>query len=184
LKVVVLRLAASNPGVADYVRRTYSRYLEREQRRVISFDHRFNYVWYTLNKTYHSVSGSKAYDTSFKALHEICETIREVSEQAAVPHASFGTKRSALEMLRKIGKTICSSSNDTVGNEVQKQFSHGCELQDAVYAVVKAMSKEERPQMCAIDDERSTSLKKMRELEQLAEDYCVFQRVGEVTDLL
>lgn len=39
LKAMLLQLTAAHPGIADYVRRTYSSYLAREQARVVDFDH-------------------------------------------------------------------------------------------------------------------------------------------------
>lgn len=103
-----------------------------------------------------------------------------IGEQAGAQHVPFGTKASGLETLHKIGKTICLSSNDTLGHEIQTQFDGNPVFEDAVFAVVNVLSEEERERMCDRDDGRSTFLQKMLELKQLADEYCLFDELGEV----
>jgi hypothetical protein len=130
------------------------------------------------------MSGSKQYDISFQVFDDVCDSIQSIVGQASTHHASFGTKRSALETLRKIGKTICMSSNDTLGHEVQKQFSHESSFVDAVKSILDVMSDEECDKMCDLNDGRSSFLVKMEELRKLSDDYCCFEGFDKVVALL
>ncbi|KAF2709417.1 hypothetical protein K504DRAFT_502146 [Pleomassaria siparia CBS 279.74] len=138
LDCFLLQLAQSQPNIASVLRLKYDGLLQHQRSRVCSFDHYSKSVWHTLNSN---------------------NTIRKIATEAGSAQNSFGTKQSGLETLRKIGKTICLISNDTLGNEVQQQFSHGGTLlEDAMLAI------------------------KMDELQQLADDYCVFEQLGDVID--
>lgn len=89
-----------------------------------------------------------------------------------------------METLRKIGKTICLSSNDTLGHEVQKQFQQSECFTEAMEAIVDSMNDEERAWMCEINDGRSIFAEKMEELRNLSADYCVFDSLYVVIDEL
>ena len=69
-----------------------------------NFDHHCEDVRCAINETYSSLSSSKAYDMAFNVYIHIAETIRNSGEEACTEYYSFGTKRSGLETLRKIGK--------------------------------------------------------------------------------
>ncbi|KAL4905212.1 hypothetical protein BDW74DRAFT_178215 [Aspergillus multicolor] len=96
-----------------------------ESARVTNFDHYSRSVWREINVSYSRLSGSKQYDK-------------------CGPLANAKTRFNGLSVLRKIGKTICLSSNDTLGHEVQKNFQRGSELEDAMCGIIGAMSDEER----------------------------------------
>ncbi|KAF2642393.1 hypothetical protein P280DRAFT_540217 [Massarina eburnea CBS 473.64] len=185
LKRMMLQLAISDPYTSEFVRKNYDNVLAREQARIIDFDHYSKSIWHTLNSNYRLMGSSNAYDISFKVQDDISEDIRSIGDDAGKKHASFGTKRSGLETLRKVGKTICLSSNNTLGHEVQKQFHLGntC-LEDAMLAIVEAMSEDEKGRMCQIHDGRSTFLEKMEELDHLGDCYHVFGRLNDVITLL
>jgi len=161
---ILLSLAYIDPTVARYVHSSYSEHIHVERSKVIDFDHCSKTVWYSINKKYASMSGSKQYDVAFSVYDEIRDIIASISERAGVEHASFGTKCSALETMRKIGKTSCLSSGDTLAHEVQKQASHDTSFVDGMFEVVDAMSDAECEKMCAVHDGRSTFLDKMEEL--------------------
>jgi hypothetical protein len=128
--------------------------------------------------------GSKQYDHSFSVFSEVTSTIESIGSQAGLQHASFGTKRSGLETLRKIGKTICMSSRDTLCHEVKKQFQHDSSFVEAMDGIVAVLTIEEREKMCNLHDWRSTFLQKMEELQGLADGHCVFEELGQVVDKL
>jgi hypothetical protein len=111
--------------------------------------------------------------------NSVCSTIETIGEQAGTQTASFGTRYSALETLRKIGKTVCLGSN-TIGHEVRKQFQYDPSLEDPMTQIVDYMSDKERTDMLAINDGRSTFMHKMCELEELAQGCCVFEGIGTV----
>ncbi|KAF1960077.1 hypothetical protein CC80DRAFT_489303 [Byssothecium circinans] len=184
LKRMMLQLAISDTHTATYVSQNYVNLLAREQARVIDFDHYSKDVWHKLNSDYEHLSGSKAYDISWDVQSAIVARINKIGSKAGNEHTSFGTKRSGLETLRKIGKTICLSSNDTLGHEVQKQFGHETSLEDAMYTIVEAMSEEQRERMCEVHDGRSTFLEELVELKGLDGSHCVFEGLEGVISLL
>lgn len=96
----------------------------REKQRVVSFDSHSGDAWYILNKKYSSSSSSssKEYDHAFDAQEEVADSIRTIHKQAS-GECSFGTKKSAMETLRKMGKSIALAPS-TLGSEVRKHFSH------------------------------------------------------------
>jgi hypothetical protein len=132
----------------------YVEYLNVKRFKVIDFDHYSKSVWYSINKNYASMSGSKQYDVSFSVYDKIRDIVSSISERAGVDHASFGTKKSALGTMRNIGKTICLNGGDTLGHEVQQQASHDTSFVDGMFEVVDAMSEAEREKMCALYDGR------------------------------
>jgi hypothetical protein len=184
VKDLLLRLANTQPDTAKTIRLAYDVHIKRQQVQVINFDHYFHDVWNKINDQYSSLSGSKQYDMSFDVFDDVSSIIQSIAEQAGERHASFGTKASALETLRKIGMTICASSGDTLGSEVRKQFSHDSEFVDAMQTVVDALSDAECEKMCAVHDGRSTFLQKMEELKSVASGYCCFKGLAEVIDAL
>jgi acyl-CoA synthetase (AMP-forming)/AMP-acid ligase II len=105
--------------------------------------------------------------------------IEEIGEQAGESPASFGTKQSGLEALRKIGNTILLSC-DTIGYEVRKQFQSDSALEDAMLENVGNMSDEECQKMCDIKEGRTTFLEKLEELASVGKEQCVFEGLNEV----
>ena len=181
---ILINTATDDPGLATQICYYYSKLIEVEKRKVISFDHLSKEIWYKINKQYRSMSSSAQYNMSFEVFHDIGDIIQSIAEEAGVEHASFGTKASGLETLRKIGKTICMSSNDTLGHEVQNQFSMDPRFADTMKVIAGVLNDEECEMMCNLNDGRSTFLQKMEELRDLAEDYCCFDGLQEVIDIL
>jgi type II secretory ATPase GspE/PulE/Tfp pilus assembly ATPase PilB-like protein len=133
IKRLILTLAQSDPVAANLVHHCYDSHIRREQSKVIDFDPYSKHIWSAINSRYSRLSGSKQYEKAFEVLDDVTGMISTISQKASAQHTSFGTKRSALETLRKIGKTICLSG-DTVGHEVRKQFQHESALEDAMIA--------------------------------------------------
>lgn len=99
-------------------------------------------------------------------------------------NASAGTRYNGLSVLRKIGKTIYLSSNDTLDHEVQKHFGFSDVLGDAMLVIIGAMTPEERLDIRQNESSSEALWPKLVELHELAQDQCVFSRLEEVLDLL
>lgn len=156
---------------------------EEHKNRPIDFDYHSKSIWQKLNVTFRSMKGSKQYDISFDVAGEISSTISSIAEKCAeFPNPQ--NRRSGLETLRKIGKTICLSSNDTLGHEVQKQFQSDPCLENAMCDIVSEMSPQEKEDIYNAEMGSESLLAKLVELEKLAESYCVFEGLGEVLDLI
>jgi hypothetical protein len=179
IKSLLVHAAKKDSSTALLVRKLYNDHIQRERVKVIDFDGYSKSVWRAINTRYTRYRDSEQYDLAYEVLAEATETITKIGDKASAQHTSFGTKRSALETLRKIGKTICLSG-DVIGYEVRKQFQHESALEDAMSAIVAEMSVDECQEMCAIHDGRSSFLIKMEELLQLSGGYCLFARLEDV----
>lgn len=100
------------------------------------------------------------------------------------PFANPKTRFNGLSVLRKIGKTIALSSNDTLGNEVQKQFQYDSSLEDGMFKIVSSMKPEERQTIRQDETSEEALWPKLHELQELGADYCIFGGLGKVLDLL
>ncbi|KXT00215.1 hypothetical protein AC578_7000 [Pseudocercospora eumusae] len=158
--------------------------LRAEQARVIDFDDCSKEVWHTLNTKYRKLSGSKQYDMSFDAFESVTGSIESIQSQVT-RSSSYGTKLSALETLRKIGKSILLS-NDCLGSEVRKLFGHDSSYVDAMMHIVECMSDEER--FAAGRNVSEAGKGELRDkIDWVAKDaagYCIFEGLEEVLDLL
>ena len=134
--------------------------------------------------TYSRLSGSKQYDASFDASASVVGCINQIVKRSP-KEASLGTKKSALETLRKIGKSICLSGTSTLGHEVRKTFQYDTCLTDAMYNILKTMSVEEREKelMHAPEGEKNW-YEKVCELVKLAKGYCVFEGLADVVEIV
>ncbi|KAF7188739.1 hypothetical protein HII31_09991 [Pseudocercospora fuligena] len=155
-----------------------------EQARVIDFDYRSKDVWRTLNIKYKKLSGSKQYDMSFDAFESVTDSIGSIKDQVS-PSSSYGTKLSALETFRKIGKSILLS-NDCLGSEVRKQFGHDYSYVEAMLHVAQCMSDEERTAAGRNVSEpgKGELYDKIDWVAKSAAGYCMFEGLEEVLDLL
>jgi hypothetical protein len=165
--------AAAHKDVAELVLSQHARIVATERAKVIDFDHYSKSAWKVINVTYSRLSGSKQYEASFDAASSVQDDIKAIGK-AATAHASYGTKKSALETLRKIGKTIALSTG-TVGHEVQKQFQWDNSLEKTMLQIAKSMTEEEQAKMLTDEFEE-----KLVELEGLAEDHCIFEKLKDV----
>lgn len=188
LKNYIYQLATipyhSHSLVANWIYERHHEKIMAEQARVINFDKNSKNVWYELNVAHKRESGSRQYESAFDAHSYVCEVIASIETHVKY-HSSYATKKSALETLRKIGKTICLTG-DTIGSEVRKQFGHGDELDSAMLAILGQMSSDETEQMAKEDDGdgKGTFDNKMDNLVGLCESYSVFNGMGEVLTIL
>ena len=146
--------------------------------KVIDFDHYSKTAWRAINTQYKSMKGSYQYNASFGVQNDLVGCIKDIGRKCPAA-ASYGTKKSALETLRKIGKTVCMSGGDVIGSEVQKGFHMDTCLEDTMYRIVQKMTQRERDMVMKGDFGV-----KMEELVELSKDYYVFDRLDKVIALL
>lgn len=180
---ILIRAAETHPDVSAMVSHAVQKLYEKEQSRVIDFDRYSKSVWKSINITYRSMSGSKQYEMAFDVAEEVTSTIRYIAKQSG-SFANPKTRFNGLSVLRKIGKTIALSSTDTLGHEVQKQFQWDPCLEEGMLKIVSAMKPEER-RAIRVDKSGPEALwPKLLELKDLGKGYCLFEKLGEVLDLL
>ncbi|RDW83766.1 uncharacterized protein DSM5745_04092 [Aspergillus mulundensis] len=154
-----------------------------ESARVLNFDHYSRSVWREINVTYSRLGGSKQYDKAFDVYNEVVDTIDTIVKSCG-PLANPRTRFNGLSVLRKIGKTICLSSNDVVGHEVQKNFQWNESLENGMCEIIGAMSDEERRVIRDDVSSEEALWPKLVELEGLAQSYCVFPEFSRVLEVL
>lgn len=169
--------AAQHPDIAVLILNENKNLIAAQRARVIDFDHYSKLAWKVINVTYRGLSGSKQYERSFEATSEVMGYIEAIRENSTI-HASYDTKKNALETLRKIGKTICLSGG-TIGHEVRMQFQGEDCLEGTMLAIAASMTLEERARVLTQEFES-----KLEELEGLANDQFLFEKLKDVRGIL
>ena len=162
------------PNVSKAIKNEVDRRAAKSLSEVIDFDHHSKTVWYALNIEYRKLSSSRAYERSGDVSNTIDDCIETIGEQFEGA-ASFGTKKNALETLRKIAKSICLSNN-TIGHEVRIDFGHGGRLTALMSKIVQTMGDSEKNELRWWYDS------KLVELHEIAESYCIFEELTDVID--
>jgi hypothetical protein len=119
------------------------------------------------------MKSSQQYDMSFDVFCTVETSIKSIAKQVK-QDSSWGTKKSAMETLRKITKTICLST-DCIGSEVRKSFQHNDALASAMLHVLGCMSVEEQTKMCQVNDGRGPFSDKMEEAASSWDAYCLHE---------
>jgi hypothetical protein len=165
--------ALMHEDIAELIVSQHNKIVVAARAKVIDFDHYSKSTWKAINITYSRLSGSKQYEFSGEAASSVSNCIKAIGKEAK-DHASFGTKKSALETLRKIGKSI-ALGDDTIGHEIKKQFQWENCLEETMLRIAKGMTAEERAKMFTKEFKE-----KLEELEDLAEDHCIFEKLKDV----
>lgn len=163
---VLAKLSEGNPSITSWARTNYHRQVLKEQARVLDFDHHSKTIWWSINKEYTRLLGSRQYEKVGEVFESVEDSIASI-QQNVTAKASFGTKASAIETLRKIAKTICLSG-DVMGCEIRKMYQGYNSLTIAMIHVLECMSDEERDRMCLVNDGRGRFSQKMEEIASLA----------------
>ncbi len=172
---LLITAAKAYPDIASLVQREVDRIAAAERVKVLDFDYLSKSAWKTLNVTYDRMKDSHAFDMSGEAADSIegCfETIRTRCSKTS----SFKTKESALETLRKIGKSICLS-NGVIGHEVRKYYQSGGELVPVMFDIAESLEDEEFERLRPWCDD------KLVELQGIADGYCIFEDLHQVIEL-
>lgn len=161
----------------------YKRLQDAERVKIINFDHYSGSVWHEINGPNAEGIGSGQFNRSFDVRYEIVDIIDQIGEQAK-PESSYGTKKSALETLRKIGKTIVLSGYDCLGSEVRKSFAYETCLEDTMYNILGTMTEDERIRVGQSADEKGALVDKVVSLSEEASGYGMFERLDAVINMM
>ena len=169
--------AASHADVANSVRTTVGLIRTAQSRKSVDFDHYSKSAWKVLNVKYSRLSGSHQSDASGDAYHAVIECIENIQRECPT-FASFATKKNALEVCRKIGKTICLSG-DVIGREARGLFQSDDTLERTMAAIAESLTSAERK--AVLTDEWYD---KLDELINLAGESCIFENLELVLNVL
>ncbi len=181
LRTVLLAAAQRIPDAAALIVKKRDDILREESAKVIDFDSPSKVAWHALNNPRDSRNGSRGYNAGIDAAICVSQTIAKISEQTPA-HASFGTKKSALVTLRKIGKSIALGGRyDEFGSQVtQSLYTEGGPLEKAMRDIVDAMKEEEKAKMR--DDKEW--IEKVKELVELGKDVDMFETLEKMLEVL
>lgn len=178
---LLLSAASDNPSVASAVESEHLRLISEQQKKVRDFDYLSKSVWKTVNVTYDKMSSRRQFDASGDAIEAILEDIHKIRD-GCPSYASFGTKKSGLETLRKIGKSICLG-HDEIGKQIRMKFQYDKTLERIMRDILKSMTNAERQQVAKSGGD-PTFMEKVVELNKLAGQSSIFEDLPHVVLIL
>ena len=182
IKDYLLLAAQESPKIASLIESAATAIKDAEAAEVIDFDSKSKSVWRTLNCEYSRLRQSAQFERSGDACHDVERSIQYIGDNCPA-HASYGTKRSALQTLRKIGKIICLTG-ETMGRQARQHFHADRTLEKTMKGILESMSVEDRASMISERDGDTTYIEKLKELHELGSGYALFEDLDEVIDLL
>lgn len=146
----LLRLNVSNPSIATWARSYHHFLAQKEQRKVVKFEHYADSLWKEINIRHDKLGGSKQYEMAGDVMGKVVDSVRTIGDEVQTI-SSWETKKSAMETLRKLTMVILDSSG-VIADEIRKDFRYDSSVNDAFLKVARTMSTEERARMCKVDD--------------------------------
>lgn len=156
---------------------------EREQNSILNFGQDSSDVWKSINITHRYKCSEAQYDISDLVANEVLDTIESITECCG-RFANPQTRLNGLSALRKIGKTIALSTNDTLGREVQGSFQSDASLVDGMMKIINFMTPDEVRAIIEHKSNPNALWSKLQELEELAQNECIHPGIEEVLNLL
>ncbi|KAL2815616.1 hypothetical protein BDW59DRAFT_166763, partial [Aspergillus cavernicola] len=180
---ILTQAAETHPDVRATISAAITKKCTEESQRVINFEWYSKSVWKEINVNYAGLGGGKQCDRAGEVERETIAIIERIAAQCG-PFAHPQTRYNGLSVLRKIGKTICLSSGDVLGHEVQQRFQWDPSLEVGMQGIISAMEPEERKAIREDESSEGALWPKLVELETLAKDHCVFPELAQALDLL
>jgi hypothetical protein len=143
-QAILFQICHDNPSLSASVVEAHNTQLAAERAKpAISFDTYSKSCWYTLNKKYKRKSSSAQYDLVGDVMEEL-ESAREAILEQAHANTKWETRRNALEVLRKISKSIMLCEEQVIKHELMKDgVQLGC-FADAMARLAREMTEQER----------------------------------------
>ena len=177
-------MCRNEPKIADAVQRTYDSYLAKlAAQPPVDFDHYSKSCWYTLNKKYARLAPSQQYELVGDIMGELSDARTSIMEEAG-PATRFETRRNALEVLRKISKSVMLCQEREIRHELMKDGVELGEFAESMLKLARGMTRNEREKYRA-EGLYEKLIELQRELhgldmEGLADLYAVFDEDEEV----
>ena len=133
-----------DPSLAAHVESAHRSRLAKEATKLpVEFDPYSKSCWHALNSQYRGMRSSK----QFEAMGDIIGTLdssRRAIMKAATPDTRFETRRNALEVLRKISKSVMLCDEQQIRHEIMKDGITLGEFADSMVELAGGMTVEER----------------------------------------
>lgn len=180
----LLRLNNSNPSIATWARSYHHVLAQKEQKRVVKFEHHADLLWKEINIRYEKLGESKQFELAEGVMGKVVQSVRAIGNEVQII-SSWETKKSAMETLRKITMVILDSSG-VIADEIRKDFRYDSSVNDAFFKVVRTMDIEERERMCKVDDGSGPFSERLVDTVRIcnAEDWNICVGLDDVVDLL
>lgn len=177
----LLRLAVhKDPSFASEITTAHMHKTSHVKSKATNFVHYSNSVWHTLNAKQH-LDPSKARQHAETAVHSVASDITAVASQIQ-RESSLIAKKSALETLRKIGRSICLATG-IVGDRVKEVLGTDRMFVDAVVKVAASFTEDDRRTLWA-GGSGTEIVKRLDQLDELRSCYRVFDGFDVVLKLL
>jgi hypothetical protein len=146
--VLLIEFALQSAGNKEKVCGAYQTQLKVEAAKraaapPVNFDHYSKSCWYTLNKTYSRMRPSQQFMMVGDISSELDDARDRILEQAG-PDTKFETRRNALEVFRKISKSIMLCNEQQIRHEVMKDGQTLGAYADGMIQLANGMTVEER----------------------------------------
>ncbi|TID18418.1 hypothetical protein E2P81_ATG06341 [Venturia nashicola] len=180
----LLRLNVSNPSIATWARSYHHFLAQKEQKKIIRFEHYADSLWKEMNLRHDKGGGSKQFELAGEVMGKVVDSVRTIGDEVQTI-SSWETKRSAMETLRKITMVILDSSG-VIADEIRKDFRYDSSVNDAFLKVMGTMDTEERARMCQVDDGTGPFSERLVDTVRIcnAEDWNICAGLDDVVDLL
>jgi hypothetical protein len=144
IRSLLHHFCTQDPSLAAHVESAHrSRLAQEATKPPIEFDHYSKSCWHALNSQYRGMRSSK----QFEAMGDIIGTLdssRRAIMKAATPDTRFETRRNALEVLRKISKSVMLCDEQQIRHEIMKDGITLGEFADSMVELAGGMTVEER----------------------------------------
>ncbi|KAB8213535.1 hypothetical protein BDV33DRAFT_229385 [Aspergillus novoparasiticus] len=168
---IVTKATKAYSDVATDIHNTIEEMGEKERNHVINFDSASKSVWHDINVAHPKLEGTQQYDVAGDVWYDTVDTIDSIVHRCG-PFTGLQTRLNGLSALPRIGKTICLSDS-----------GDHC-LEEAMIEILSTMSKGERRAIREENSSEEALWPKLLELDDLAYDLCLFERLNEVLDLI
>jgi hypothetical protein len=119
-QTILWQICSEDPTRAEHVITAHkARLAEEANRPPATFDRYSNACWYTLNKEFIRLSSSALLNAMSRVEEMLDENTAAIMEEAG-PDTRWETRRNALEVLRKISKSVMLCEESQIGHELIK----------------------------------------------------------------
>lgn len=152
--------------------------------RIINFDHLGVKAWDLVNKKHIRKSLNKQrFMLSMDVAKEACGYMKQIVDLCG-ESAHTETRLNGLWGLYWIGAAVGCSEGYQICSSTREEFYNSDVYEPSLRRVITAMSPEERRRVTEDTAEPDGLWTRLLDLEENARGYCMFERLGEVLDLL
>jgi hypothetical protein len=143
-QTILFQICHDTPSLSKFVHEAHQTRLAAERAKpAVNFDSYSRECWKTLNEQYKRMPSSK----QFEMTGDVCDSLesaREAILEKAGPNTKWETRRNALEVLRKISKSIMLCNEQVIRHEIMRDGVELGYFAEAMTKLAKEMTEQER----------------------------------------